>query len=424
MSRARWIGLCSVLLLVALAAWVPRGGHDEGAFRQTGRTATGHTAAHPPAPPQLTAGYGQVAPAYRREIDAVIGPTTSTRLSARSAPRTLVDDLVRCAVFEGQRYCLGTGWTEQSQSEVQARTTALVTRQAGRTATGARTTTGDLSTLARLRQQAKLGPAALAAAQRDELTQAARSVAKVWLLRHQVQGVALPPHFFANHPEVRVQKTPGGSSGRGVSRAAPTSAPVAARKIKPWRAYPDKGAVLDGKDVAAQHQTYWCGPTSMQMITWGWSGHRRSQRHWAARLGTTTSGTSITSMVSVVNDATGWDKASYAGPYVVLDIADWSFHSWMLLMARHIVDYRAPVVLHPVLLTQFYPYLDHDGSGHFQVGRGYRKRGDKTPLLGYFEPWNQQRFHPDEPYIPRVQWRNAYKSYRANEAHFQHDLGV
>jgi hypothetical protein len=269
-----------------------------------------------------------------------------------------------------------------------------------------------------------MDPAALAAAQRQELTQAARSVAKVWLIRHQVQGVPLPPHFYARHPEVRVAETATTAARGGEALAAPTTAPVAARKVKPWRAYPDKGAVLDPKDVSAQHQTYWCGPTSMQMITWGWSGHRRTQRHWAARLGTTTSGTSITSMVDVVNEATGWDKASYAGPYVVLDIADWSFRSWKLLMARHIVDYRAPVVLHPVLLTQFYPYLDHDGSGHFQVGRGYKKRGDKPPLLGYFEPWNQQRFHPDEPYIPRVQWRDAYKSYRANEAHFQHDLGV
>jgi hypothetical protein len=342
----------------------------------------------------------------------------------RSSSRTLVDDAVRCAVFEGQRYCLGTGWTELSQAEVRARTTARLERQAAHAATSTRSATGDLSTLARLRQQARMGPAALAAAQRDELTQAARSVAKVWLIRHQVQGVALPPHFFARHPEVRVERTPGKAPDRTAALVAPTAAPVAARKVKHWRAYPDKGVVLDRKDVSAQHQTYWCGPTSMQMITWGWSGHRRSQRHWATRLGTTTSGTSITSMVSVVNDATGWDKASYAGPYVVLDIADWSFHSWMLLMARHIVDYRAPVVLHPVLLTQFYPYLDHDGSGHFQVGRGYEKRGHRPPLLGYFEPWNQQRFHPDEPYIPRVQWRNAYKSYRANEAHFQHDLGV
>jgi len=162
----------------------------------------------------------------------------------------------------------------------------------------------------------------------------------------------------------------------------------------------------------------------MQMIAWGWSDRHRLQRHWAAKLGTTTSGTSITSMVDVVNRYTGWDKPSYAGPYITLDIGDWSFRQWMLLMARHIVDYRAPVILHPVLLTQFYPYLDHDGSGHFQVGRGYRKRDGRPPLLGYFEPWNQQRFHPDEPFIDRVQWRNAYRSYRANQAHFQHNLGV
>jgi hypothetical protein len=162
----------------------------------------------------------------------------------------------------------------------------------------------------------------------------------------------------------------------------------------------------------------------MQMITWGWSGRMHSQKYWAEKLGTTTSGSSITSMVDVVNRYTGWDKPSYAGPYITLDIGDWSFRQWMLLMARHIVDYRAPVILHPVLLTQFYPYLDHDGSGHFQVGRGYRKRDGKTPLLGYFEPWNQQRFHPDEPFIDRVQWRNGYRSYRANQDHFQHNLGV
>jgi hypothetical protein len=194
--------------------------------------------------------------------------------------------------------------------------------------------------------------------------------------------------------------------------------------VERWREYPDRGVVLSRHHVAAQRRTYWCGPTSMQMITWGWSGTRRTQQHWANRLGTTTSGSAITEMVRVVNRATGYDKESYAGPYITLDISDWGFKQWRLLMARHVVDYRAPVVLHPVLEKRFYPYLDHDGSGHFQVGRGYQKRDGKTPLLGYFEPWNQQRFHPDEPFIDRVQWRNAYKSYRANEAHFQHNLGV
>ena len=91
---------------------------------------------------------------------------------------------------------------------------------------------------------------------------------------------------------------------------------------------------------------------------------------------------------------------------------------------RHVYDYKAPLILHPILLKQFYPYLDDDGSGHFQVGRGYRKNGDKMNLIGFFEPWNQQRFDPSEPYISRVQWRSAYRSYRGNEAHSMHNIGV
>ncbi len=93
-------------------------------------------------------------------------------------------------------------------------------------------------------------------------------------------------------------------------------------------------------------------------------------------------------------------------------------------MMRHVDDYKAPVVLHPILLKRFYPYLDDDASGHFQVGRGYDKTGRSPVQLSYFEPWNQQRFDPSEPYIARVQWRDAYKSYRANQAHYAHNVGV
>ncbi len=405
MSRARWISLGILLLLLALLPFVPHGGGDPG----TVRTAGDRTARAP-----LTAGYGRVTPAFQHEIDRVVSDgSTAGRTSPTAAPRTIVDDVVRCATFEGQRYCLGTGWTDRSQAQVRAGLTRLATRQAARPVRA--TATGDLSALAALRQAARLSPAARAAAQRAELTEAARSVAKVWLLRHQIQGVPLPPQFFLRHPEVR--------EAAGVASLV-TGTPVGPPWKKHWRDYPSKGVVLDPKHVRQQHRTYWCGPTSMQMIAWGWSGRRRSQTHWARQLGTTTSGSSITSMVRVVNRDTGWDKPSYAGPYIVLDIRHWTFRQWMLLMARHVVDYHAPVILHPVLLARFYPYLDHDGSGHFQVGRGYRKRQGKTPLLGYFEPWNQQRFHPDEPFIDRVQWRDGYESYRANQAHFQHDLGV
>ena len=85
-------------------------------------------------------------------------------------------------------------------------------------------------------------------------------------------------------------------------------------------------------------------------------------------------------------------------------------------MARHIVDYRALVILP----RSSHLCLDYDGSGHFQVGRGQEDVG-KTPLFGYFEPWNQQRFHPDEPFIDRVQATSGVVP--ANEAHFQHNVG-
>jgi len=412
MTRARWISLGVLVLLLALLPFVPHGGGDDGAAR---RAAAPAAPAARTAPVALTAGYGRVTPEYRRTIARVVDAgRTVGRVAATASPRTLVARTVRCATFEGQRYCLGQGWTHLTEAQVQRRTTALVARQSAKPST--RQGTGDLSTLNAVRQAARMSPQARAAAETAELTQAARSVAKVWLLRHQIQGVPLPPHFRALHPEVHALTTaPGG-------RAVPAG--TAGRSVKHWRDYPDRGVVLNRHHVTEQRRTYWCGPTSMQMIAWGWSGTARSQHHWATKLGTTTSGSAITSMVSVVNRYTGYDKESYAGPYITLDISDWSFREWRLLMARHIVDYRAPVVLHPVLLTQFYPYLDHDGSGHFQVGRGYQKQGTHTPLLSYFEPWNQQRFHPDEPYIPRVQWRNAYRSYRANRAHFQHNVGV
>jgi hypothetical protein len=87
-------------------------------------------------------------------------------------------------------------------------------------------------------------------------------------------------------------------------------------------------------------------------------------------------------------------------------------------------DHRAPLIYHPILLKEFYPYLDDDASGHYQVGRGYLERTDRPTEVSYFEPWNQQRFDPSEPFISRVQWRDAFKSYRGNQAHYAHNIGV
>jgi hypothetical protein len=400
MSRARKIAIGAFVALLAATPFIPRGSGSDSALRPSGDPEYAEPAA--PGPGALTG-------AMRREIDRVVSAGQRVGgVSARLSSTQLASDLVRCADFDGQRYCLHTGWTTSTQADVRARVATATRSLARRTAPVE--STGDLDLSATLQRAAALSPTERASAERAELTAAARSVAKVWMLRHEIQGVPLPAGFSQAHPEA-------GLSARSSSTSTATRPKTAAD-------YPEHSRVLHPREVTEQTRTYWCGPTTMQMITWGWQNTRKTQGHWAHRLGTTTSGTAITDMVRVVNQSTGYDSASRAGTYITLDISDWSFRKWALLNMRHIVDYRAPLVLHPILLKKYYPYLDDDASGHFQVGRGYDKNGAGPLQIGYFEPWNQQRFDPSEPYIGRVQWRDAYRSYRANEAHFQHNIGV
>ncbi|MBZ5737875.1 C39 family peptidase [Nocardioides mangrovi] len=452
--RPRTIAIGALIVLLAVAPFVPRGSHhDDGSILPSG-DGNGSDSALRPA---MTAGTSRITPAMQREIDQVVAQGQRVGRLGKASANQLVDDAVRCADLDGQRYCLGFGWTQDTQAQVQARMA-----RAARTAAKmpARINTGDLGPAASLARYARMSPADRAAADRAELEDAARSVAKVWLLRHEIQGEALPADFLADHPEARAATatTPADLSTDAPATAArtkatskpsatptatatpttkttkkPTATPTAtatptsttsAAATKKASDYPRRSVIMNPQHVSEQHMTYWCGPTSMQMIAWGWAGKARSQQHWADKLGTTTGGTAITSMVRVTNRYTGWDNPARAGRYITLDIGSWSYQKWWLLMMRHIHDYRAPVILHPILLKKFYPYLDDDASGHFQVGRGYDKRGKKPDQLGYFEPWNQQRFDPSEPYISRVQWRAAYKSYRANQAHFQHNVGV
>lgn len=439
MSRRRpgpkTIALGAFLLVLAATPFVPRGGGDDGSLVPSGE---GQEEALAP-----TARLGRVTPDLRAEVDRVVDQGLAAgRISGKVTPDRLVSTLVRCADFDGQRYCLGSGWTEDTQAEVQARMATAARAIAARPSPAE--STGDLDALATLQREATLSPDQRAARDRAELTMAARSVAKVWLIRHDIEGVPLPDGFLDRHPEAlaagagapALAKPSASATATASGSPSPTRTPTASPSptstastgselpVKTQADYPERAAVLDPTEVAEQTLTYWCGPTSMQMIAWGWKGFDKGQAYWADKLGTTSSGTSISDMVRVVNESTGWDRRDHAGPYIVLDIKKYSFNKWITLIMRHVVDYKAPIVFHPILLKKFYPYLDDDASGHFQVGRGYSKRGDRPTAVSYFEPWNQQRFDPSEPFISRVQWRTAYKSYRGNEAHYQHNIGV
>jgi hypothetical protein len=416
MTRNRKLAAGALVLLLAVAPFLPRGADDPDGSLESASV-----------PSDLlrgaTAGRGAVTAAMRQEIERVVA-------RGGTAPR--------CADFEGQRYCIGEGWTTRSEAEIARDVAAARTAARGRTAgerTGHLEHTGDLDAAGLLARRGRMDPAARARADRAELTEAAAGVAKVWLLRHQIQGVPLPDGFLERHPEIDLADR-GLTSGVTTASArtattATTTSPSAttgpvesAETTKTSADYPEADTVLHTSRVAEQTRSYWCGPTSMQMIEWGWTGTRESQSTWARRLETTTSGTAISDMVSVTNRYTGWDREDRAGAYITLDISDWTYSQWWLLQMRHYHDYRAPIILHPILLKRWYPYLDDDASGHFQVGRGYDKNGADANTISYFEPWNQRRFDPSEPYIERVQWRSAYRSYRANQEHFQHNLGV
>jgi len=455
--RPRTVAAGALVLLLAAAPFIPRGADDDGSITPSSNQPRF-------APREASAvGYTAVTPAMRREIARVADATAALpQLHGRITPGA-ASALTRCADFDGQRYCIGQGWTEDAAADVQARVAADVTTPVGRRATGptrARVNTGDLSPQAMLRQYAALTPQQRARKARAELTEAARSVAKVWMLRHEIEGVPLPADFLATHPEARVSvptvaaraattttttapsksptvlpvgatspKAPTTTAGAPrTATATPSTQPSATASVSTTVAasvpvtYRRRARVLSPKQTAEQIRTYWCGPTSMQMIAWGWKHKDKGAAFYANKLHTTTAGTSVWDMVRVTNQSTGWDTK--AGPYIVLDVKHYSTAQWWSLIQRHIAQYRAPIILHPQLLTTYFPYLPYSGSGHFQVGRGYRTTADGVKEIGYFEPWNPHRFHPSVPNVGRVQWLPADRELGAIKANAFHNVGV
>jgi hypothetical protein len=218
MSRRTVVVILGALVLLALLPFVPRGGDDNDALLPSGDERYGAARSAD------TAGVSEVTADEQAEIDRVVAAGTRlsrtvARTSGRPSPEQLAATLVRCAVFEGQRYCLGAGWTTDTEDEVQARAARAARAVAARPA-GSVEQTGDLDARAAIAERARMSPNALARADRAELTMAARSVAKVWLLRHEIEGVPLPAGFLADHPEARAAAPAAGA-------AAPTTTPSA-----------------------------------------------------------------------------------------------------------------------------------------------------------------------------------------------------
>ena len=178
------------------------------------------------------------------EIDRVVAEGRAAgRLTGKQPLGKLVGSLVRCAELDGQRYCLGLGWTDLAPAQARAQmTVAARATRARRDAS----TTGDLDALGELRRTASLSPAARAAAERRELTDAARSVAKVWVLRHDDPGRAA-----ARRTSSASTRRPG-RRPRPAARREPSADTTAPAAPTARDAEPDPHPVADRHGVTGQ----------------------------------------------------------------------------------------------------------------------------------------------------------------------------
>lgn len=146
--------------------------------------------------------------------------------------------------------------------------------------------------------------------------------------------------------------------------------------------------IMGGKETK-QARDNWCGPATFQSIEWANDGTKQEQSQWANELGTSSAGTGITSMVRLTNQKTTWDNA--AGQYITQGIGSWDPDKMWGVHVAHFNDGSpAPIIEHPELLETYFEYLEHNGDGHFQVGRGYQKLADsEVRSVAIFEVWNE-----------------------------------
>ena len=241
MPRRRTIAIGSLALVLVGAPFLPDG--DTPPALETAST-PGVVARR-----RDTAARAPSRPPCAEEIDAV--PRRGSRRRARppapaSGRRPCSRSQVRCADFEGQRYCLNAGWTDSTQRN------EVVTELAQERYLGERAIVvprGDRRPVA----DRPAPPARRAEPRPPREGRPCRAhrrrpaVAKVWLLRHQVQGVALPEGFLARHPEVRPgprhappprPPPPPDTTARKSSNGLPVPAPTVLRKRRGGRADP------------------------------------------------------------------------------------------------------------------------------------------------------------------------------------------
>lgn len=275
------------------------------------------------------------------ELERQVRDTSPSRATMAAASQsTRAARLMRCFGVETETYCLGLGFVDQRPTDAELATTAAPTAatRASGTRTGALTPSDFVATRA-------------AAGDADRLTAELTEMRTAW-------------------------------AGREKART------LRAGQVDILRVPPSSLNIM-GPYATSQERSYWCGPATFQSIDWADDNQKDTQLSWASDLGTTTSGTAISSMVSQTNIKTNWDIN--AGTYIVQGVSTWTWSKFFTVHQTHIGDgTAAPIIEHPQLLRRYFPYLRYDHSGHFQVGRGY---SIPNGTITIFEVFNERRFN-------------------------------
>jgi hypothetical protein len=317
---------------------------------------------------------------------------TDAQLQAAAATSdlALLRAAVRCAVLDGESYCLYVGFTplKAGTPQFEERLQQLAAEPVS--------DTGDMRVVDQVKADLALGQTKRTAAEAAEMESAVLAVGKVKLADLEVAGQPVPAGFFARYPE---------TARAGASVLDPPPAPPASMWLIGNQYYND------------QDRSYWCGPATMNILDFGDDGGQDGQANWANWLGTTTSGTGIVAIKNAVNANTGWD--SKAGTYAIRDISGMSVDIFFGHHRRQLGISRAPIVEHPMLKKRYFDYLARDHGGHFQVGNGYNTSGQKIHI---FEVYDERDFVSGAPWTGKQQIVPASKQLAATKNHAQQNV--
>ncbi|MDX6283009.1 MAG: hypothetical protein QOH03_4080 [Kribbellaceae bacterium] len=337
------------------------------------------------------------AKSWTEVVQEVIRTAPESSMLRATALADQSKQVMRCFKLETENYCLGLGFVDQlpSGAQLSAMTAApepVVGSRSADSDAEQDIATGALSPAEFVSERSSLSDNARLDAELDEMQSAWEGREKARSLRElevpagtsEAPSPTTAPTAAATVPPATTPTPTPPEQSTPASPGEPKPKPPVTAPVK----LPSSSYIMKGF-ATSQDKGYWCGPATFQSIDWADDNQKDTQASWAKDLGSSGSGTGISSMVKQTNVKTNWDLA--AGTYIVQNVGHWNTEKFFSVHQSHLGDAKpAPVIEHVQLLKRYFPYLAFNHSGHYQVGRGYDA---KSGTIGIYEVFNERRFN-------------------------------